>query len=252
MRRAIAAFLLGVCLASFANAKSAEDLYNSGNFPAAVIAGEQEGGAAGNLAAARGLLALAMRDFRAAETRPLLDRAQRHCETALAADPNSVQARLQLATTLGMKGRRASLKEAMHEGYAKRGRTLIEEALKLSPEEPRAHALLGGWNLEVVRRGGAIGSALMGASTRAGIRSFDRARALAPDDPAIAFHYGMALLSLDAERYAQKAGVLLSNAANAAPRNAFETRVRDEARRLSAVLASQGAIAAANAVAAYL
>jgi thioredoxin-like negative regulator of GroEL len=182
----------------------------------------------------------------------LLDRAQRDCEAALADQPTSVQARLQLATALGMKGRRASLKEAMNAGYARRGRALIDEALKLSPQEPRAHALLGGWNLEVVRRGGAIGSALMGASTRAGMQSFDRARALAPDDPAIAFHYALALLSLDATRYAQKAGALLSAAASAAPRNSFEANVSDQARRLSGVLAGKGPMAAANAVAAYL
>jgi hypothetical protein len=92
----------------------------------------------------------------------------------------------------------------------------------------------------------------MGASTRAGIRSFERARALAPDDPAIAFQYGLALISLDAPRYAEKAGALLSAAANAAPRNAFEARIRDEARRFAAVLATKGPMAAASAAASFL
>ncbi|MEJ0023538.1 MAG: hypothetical protein WDN76_08965 [Alphaproteobacteria bacterium] len=175
MRKAIVALLLCFGFVSPVYAQSAETLYSSGEFRAAAAAGEQESGAAGRLAAARSLLAMVIGDFRGPETAAWLDRAQRDCEAALTAAPDSVAARLQLATTLGMKGRRASLKDAIQAGYARRGRALIDEALKLSPQEPWAYALMGGWNLEVVRRGGALGSALMGASARGG-HSFVRSR----------------------------------------------------------------------------
>ncbi|MES1201598.1 MAG: hypothetical protein ABUS57_09140 [Pseudomonadota bacterium] len=253
MRNAIAALLLGLAVASPAHAQSAATLYASGEFRAAADRGEQEGGAAGYLIAARALLAMAISDFRGADAGAWLDRAQNDAEAALASAPNSVQARLQFATALGMKGRRASLEEAINADYARRGRALIDEALNRAPQDPWAHALLGVWNLEVVRRGGVLGSAFMGASARDGIRAFERARALAPNDPVIAFQYGLALLSLHPSRYAGRAGALFEAAASSAPRDAFEATMRDEARRLSHVLASKGPVAAAaTAAAAYL
>ncbi|HWA23237.1 MAG TPA: hypothetical protein VG735_12640 [Caulobacterales bacterium] len=253
MRNAVAILLLGLALASPAHAQSAASLYASGEFRGAADRGEQEGGAAGYLIAARALLAMAIVDFRGADAAAWLDRAQRDAEAALSGAPNSVQARLQLATALGMKGRRASLEEAINADYARRGRALIEDALKRAPQDSSAHALLGVWNLEVVRRGGVLGSAFMGASTRAGIRAFERARVLAPSDPVIAFQYGLALLSLHPSRYAGQAGALFEAAANCAPRDAFEANMRDEARRLSNVLTSEGpVVAAATAAAAYL
>lgn len=254
MRGALVALLLVLASTAPACAQNAsQSFYTAGKYEAAADAGEQEGGAAGYLMAARALLALCVNDFRGPNTAAWLDRAQRDAEAALADAPNSVTARLQLATALGMKGRRASVKQAMSAGYARRGRALIDQALKLSPQDPWAHALLGGWNLEVVRRGGVLGSTFMGASTRAGVRAFDQARAIAPNDATIALHYALALLSLDPAQYADKASALLTAAANAAPQDAFETCVRDTARRLAGVLASKGPLAAAaTAEAAYL
>lgn len=252
MRSALIALGLGLALAWPAHARTADELYAAGAFSAAADVGEREPGVAGKLIAARALLAMAINDFRGPQASAWLDRAQRNSEAALAAAPDSATARLQIATALGMKGRRLPAKAAANAGYARRGKLLIDEALRLAPEEPWAYALLGGWNLEVVRRGGPVGSVLMGASARAGVRAFDRARALAPADPVIAFHYAIALLSLDAERYESKAKALLAAASEAAPRNAFEANVRDDARGLLAVVASKGALAAAKSAADYL
>jgi hypothetical protein len=250
MRIALAALFACFALIASARAESPAALYAAGDFHAAADAGDRQGDAAGKIFAARALLALAVSDFRGAETGSWLDRAQRCAEHALAAAPDSAPARLQLAMTLGMKGRRASVKEAIKANYARRGRAMIDQALKLTPLDPWAHALLGGWNLEIVRRGGAVGAVFMGASARNGIRAFDRARILAPDDPAIALHYALALLAIDPERYSARAGDLLAVAANAAPRDAFETNVRDAARRLAAVLSAKGPMAAAETAAA--
>jgi hypothetical protein len=250
MRIALAALFACFALTAPARAESPGALYAAGDFRAAADAGDRQGDVAGDIIAARALLALVVSDFRGAETGALLDRAQHCAEQALMAAPDSAPARLQLAMALGMKGRRASVKEAMKADYARRGRALIDQALKLTPTDPWAHALLGGWNLEIVRRGGAVGAVFMGASVRSGVRAFDRARAQAPNDPAIALHYALALLAIDPQRYSARAGDLLAVAANAAPRDAFETNVRDTARRLAAVLSSKGPMAAAETAAA--
>jgi hypothetical protein len=257
MRTAVAAFSLwcacglGLAFGQAAPiaARSAISQYEAGDFQAAALAGESEGGAEGYTLAARALIALAMRDLRGPASGRYLDRAEKNSQAALALAPEAVEPRLTLALALGMKGRRASLNEALAKDYAARGKKLIEDVLDRAPDEPRAYALLGGWNLEVVRRGGPIGARLMGASTRAGIRAFDRARALAPNNPTIALHYAVALLTLDSKRYGEKARDLLQAAANAAPADAFEAATREHARRLAALLASGGAQAAADSAA---
>ncbi len=250
MRIALAALLLCFSLTAPARAESPAALYAAGDFRAAADAADRQGDAAGDIIASRALLALAVSDFRGTETKAWLNRAQVFAERALTAAPDSAEARLQLAMALGMKGRRASIKEAIKANYARRGRALIDEALHLAPNDPWAHALLGGWNMEVVRRGGRMGSVFMGASVRSGMRAFDRARALAPGDPAIALQYALALLASDPARYSAKAGDLLAAAANAAPRDAFENHVCDTARRLAAVLSAKGPMAAAESAAA--
>jgi len=175
----------------------------------------------------------------------LVDRAQDNALAALAADPTNVEARLQLAMAIGIKGRRAGLAEALRFNYAGQGKRLVDQAVTLAPDEPWAWALLGGWNLEIVRRGGRIGGRFYGASIAKGAAAFDRARALAPDDPAIGLHYAAALLGIDPIRYADRARAILAAASNAPAPDAFSRRMRDEARRVALVMADQGPAAAA-------
>jgi cytochrome c-type biogenesis protein CcmH/NrfG len=196
--------------------------------------------------ASKALLALSLTEWRDAQAGVRLDRAERNANAALALAPRAVEPRLNLAVVLGMKSRRVALAEAIKQNYASRGRALIEQALKIAPNDPAAQALLGSWNLEVVRRGGVMGSRLLGASSRVGMRAFDRAASLAPDDPAIALQYAVALLGVDAKRYGDKAGSLLIAASAMAPRDAFEAAMRDEARHLAAIMAAGGAQAAAK------
>ena len=165
-------------------------------------------------------------------------------DLALAADRSNTEARLQLAAAIGMRGRRATIAEAMRKGYAGEGRALVRAAIVEAPREAWAHALEGGWNLEVVRRGGGVGAAYYGASVRAGHAAFERARALAPDDAIIAYQYAVALLELDPERYGAEAARLLAAASACRPADAFETRVKAKAASVATVLSARGPDAA--------
>jgi hypothetical protein len=240
--------LLGAVCASFARrAVAAEDpltLYRSGDYGRAAETATVKGGADNLVIASRAYLAQVVIDPHRADADQLVARALSAAERALAGAPDSVEARLQLAAAIGVKGRRSTLSAALRGGYAPRSKRLIEEALARAPNEPWGRALLGGWHLEVLRRGGRIGALALGARLNEGVAAFERARALAPDDPAIATHYALALLSLNAERFGSRIRTLLDAAGDCVARDAFEAHLIREARRLDALLREGGARAA--------
>jgi hypothetical protein len=248
MRNALVATLF-LCLcapAAYADNGAAQAAFEAGSFADAAQAGEAANDAAGYSLAARALIAdciVAPADASA----NMLDRAERDAQRALTLDPQSVDARLSLAVAYGVKGRRLSLTEAFRRGYAQKGKKLIEEAIVLAPNSARAQALLGGWHMEVLRRAGRGGALIMGAGFDRGVAAFERARARAPDDPAIALHYAIALLALDPHKHGARAGALLAAASNAQAKDALERAMREEARRLGALMATEGAMAAAEA-----
>ena len=249
MRGTLAALVLFLFIGAPARAEvaGAQAAYDCGAYEQAALGGEARGDAEGFALAARARVANSLISPRDA-TDEQLDHAVNDAERAIALDPKSVDARLSLAVALGMKGRRLSLAEAWRRGYAQKGHRLIMEALKLDPDNARARALLGSWHLEVIRRAGRGGGMFLGAHVDRGLAAFDEARAAAPDDPAIALHYAIALLALDPTKHAAQARDLLAKAGKCAPRDAFEAALREEARRLGAVLTTSGALAAAQLV----
>ena len=215
-------------------------LYVAGQYLAAAdVADDQD--APDDLAfAARALLAACIAGGDRRQTGRLLDRAERLARDALSLDPGAIDARLQLALVYGMRGRRASLAEALARNYAPRGRRLIEEARALAPEDARAYALLGAWHLEVLRRGGRAGAFAYGARFADGQAAFERAVALAPADPMIPLHYAVALIELDDPVHVARAAELLAQAATLPARDAFEEHAHQVADSLAQALAQQG------------
>jgi multidrug efflux pump subunit AcrA (membrane-fusion protein) len=241
--------LLAVAAPAAADPPSAATrLYAAGNFMAAAELAEAQNSSSSLAFAARALLAECLTAPDRESVDALITRAEQAAQDSLALDAQSVDARLQLALAIGMRGRRATLSEAIRHGYAQRGRRLIEEALQRAPDEPWAHALMGGWHLEVLRRGGRAGAIAYGARVNTGIAEFERARALAPNDPLIALQFAVALIELDSDRYAVRAGDLLRASATAHPHDAFEAHAVREARRLAGVLDREGPAAADRAV----
>jgi tetratricopeptide (TPR) repeat protein len=233
--------------AARADVAAAQFAYAAGAYDEAARQGEEVGDSPSFALAARALLAESILSVRAVPEE-VLTRAVQDAQRALDLDSKSIDARLDLALALGMQGQRVSLGEAWRRGYAQRGRHLIEEAIALSPNEPRALCLLGGWHLEVLRRAGGAGALFLGARFDRGVAAFEKARAAAPNDPLIALHYAVALLGLDPRKHGALAADLLAAAAAVTPTDSFESGVREEARRLGAVLATSGALAAAQAV----
>lgn len=248
MWRALILALAVVCAGGPSQASphaQARAAYEAGEYLVAVRLAEASGGPADHTLAARALIAEAVTHADRATIDSMLRRAVTHAETAIRADGASVEARLQLAVALGMKGRRASALQALRAGWAPRGKRLLEEAIALDPQAAWAHALLGGWHLEVVRRGGAAGARMFGANFDAGRAAFERARQMAPQEGAIAYHYAIALLEQDPKRYGPEAGALLAAASACGAHDAFQTHIVQEAQRIKQVLATHGPAAAA-------
>ena len=223
---------------------AAVSLYASGQYLAAADSAEAHSNPASLAFASRALMAACVTATDPGRIGAWLDQAESNARDALRLDAESVDARVQLALIYGVRGRRASVAQAIARHYAPRGRRLLEEALAREPDNAWAHALLGAWHLEVLRRGGAAGAAVYGARLSSGIAEFERARALAPNDSMIALHYAVALIELDPEAHAQRAGGLLAEVANTAPRDAFEAHAQRAARRVARALDEDGPEAA--------
>jgi hypothetical protein len=245
--KGLAIALVALSPAAHAQCPLARAAYENGRWSEAAELAKKNGESADFSLAARAALAACI--VGGADCAAMIEAAQRDAQEALRRDRGNVEARLQLALALGMKGRRATVAEAVTKGYAVRGRTLLAEAMTRAPNEPWAHALVGAWHLEVLRRGGRSGALMYGASLTHGLAAFEKARTLAPSDGAIALQFAVALLELDARLYAPRAGTLLAAAAAAPTPDAFALHVQREAQRLGAVLADAGPQAAAEAAA---
>lgn len=224
---------------------AAVQLYAQGQFLAAADRAESQNSSSSSLAfAARALMAACITDPDARTLDAWLDRAETAARSALELDQSSVEARLQMALVLGVRGRRAGVAEAVSRNYAPRGRRLIERAIALEPNNAWAHAMMGGWHLEVLRRGGRTGARLYGARLATGLAEFERARDLAPNDTMIAVQYAIALIELDPQTYGDRARALLAETESARPRDAFEAHTLSAARRVAVAYDERGPQAA--------
>ncbi len=187
--------------------------------------------------AARALLAHAM----SGEVQPpaqLLGRAEAYARRALELDPAHVEGQLQLAIALSLKMRPLSTREARRTGQADAPRALAEAVLSVDPGNAYAHGLLAVWNVEVVRRGGPIGSAIMGASVREAREHYEQAVAARPGDASIHWQFARALAALNPKKYRDDIDAALAAAQVAPVSNALESTMSERCSRLQTALAS--------------
>lgn len=206
-----------------------------GEYMAAAAAAEAAAGADDLAFAARALLAHCMTGTSGPDGE-MVERAARDAENALKIDPAHEEGRLQLAIALSLKSRNMDAMAAWSAGYGEKGKKLAEEVLKADPRNFYAHGFLAVWNLEVERRGGAMGAWMMGASVDAAKRHYERARALAPDDVGVHWQYARALAALDLKGQWKAVDEALDRAIAATATDHVEQVMQARARELSAAL----------------
>jgi hypothetical protein len=208
---------------------------------------------ADNLAfAARSLLASAMLSATSATRTADIAQARQFAEAALTTQPRHIEARLQLATALGLQARTGSPARAFAAGIPQRVKRLLEAVSRDAPTQAWTYALLGAWHLEGLRIGGQAARAMLGVNVIAGRTAFARAMRLDPTIAATPFYFAASLLALDPNANSAEARGLLVRAAATPAKDAFQNEVRARAQTLQQTLDAQGPAKAAAMALAWL
>lgn len=238
MGRAILIACLALLLAAGADpGDRAADLLRRGEFRAAAEAGQGLDTADGLAVAAKALLVLGAYELEGPARVAAVHEAEQAARRALALDPDHVDARLHLVVALGYRARIEGKAAAQRRGYGGTAKRLLDEAARLAPEDPWAHAIRGGWHAEVVAVGGPIGALLFGASMKKAHSAFRRAINLDPANPGLRVEYAKAMLFVDRD-LADAAAAQLAEAAKHPPRDAFEAILARQGEALRAAIRS--------------
>jgi cytochrome c-type biogenesis protein CcmH/NrfG len=154
-------------------------------------------------------------------------------ETALARDPDNIEARFLRALHTGFRTRSSSAFAILMKGLIGDTRDAIDEFATIAPDDARADALRGAWHLGIVR---AAGEGRFDASLEAGMAHYDRAVAAFPDDIVIMGNYAFSLIVMDDPALLPRAAELLDQIEAEAPDNATERDTRSRMLRLRAVI----------------
>jgi len=214
-----------------AEAATPLELYDQGKYDAAIAAGIAADDSAGLAVAARAELAAEM--MRDAPCLACLSRAEADARKAIAADPKLPDGHIYLAVTLGYEARVVGIVTAGSRGYASEAKKELDAALASDPANYWALAALGGWNVEIVRNGGAsLAKWIYGASIGDAMAHFHNAFALASGNLVLRYQYALSLAGYDLAHYRADIEDALTRAQNDKPRTAYEIFAQARAIKL--------------------
>ena len=244
MRFLVFALLLMVTPAS---ADELFSLYAAGNYDAAMRAGAAANSAEGFAIAARAALADAA--MRPQPCLSCLKRAEDFARHAVAADATEADGHIWLAAALGLETRITGLIRARLSGSPAQAKSALDIALKDDPHNAYALAAMGGWNVEIVRVGGAfLARTLYGAKEEDGIGFFDRAVAAAPGNVAVRYQIALSLAGYQPDLFRSRIVTELDAAVRDVPQTAYEKFIQGRAAELQALLKRGDADALASRV----
>lgn len=226
-----AALAFALLFAGVAQAATPFELYEQGKYDAAIVAGRAQNDAAGFTIAARSELAAeTMRDTRCLDC---ILRAQDDARKAIAADPQNADGHVFLAVALGREGRLLSSFAVMRKGYPSQAKAELDAAIAADPKSYFAWSALGGWNIEIVHKGGErVARMVYGASLADGLAAFDKAFALAPGNIGLRYQYALTLSAFDVNVYRAKIEDALMRAQNGNANGVYEAFVQERAKEL--------------------
>lgn len=196
----LAALVVSGALSAFADIAGANAAFRAGNYDLALTEAAGERSADAHALRARAMLAKVMcagREPPVAEIKDALAAA----EAALKLDAGHGEGRLQKAIALSLLTRPMSLSEARASGFGPQAKALAEGVLSDDPSNHYALGFLAVWHVEVHRRGGNLGAAVMGASLKTARKYFAEAVRLAPEDAGLRWQWARALAAYDAKKY---------------------------------------------------
>ncbi len=230
------ALICGIGLHAAVDAQSidlAHEAYTEGQFLEAAQIGEHLGTANGLVLAAKSLSIHAHYLAENEEKGPLLIRAIGLAEAAIDLDPGNADAHLQHAQAIGRHAQTVGSFEAASRGYAEKVRASTDQAIAINPELASAYLSRGRWRAGLVDALGTwMAKFLYGARPKQAIADFEQALVLAPHTKEVPWQYALGILTLDPNRYQEKARSLLQRAVAIPARDAYERILDREAREL--------------------
>lgn len=191
--------------------EEAQALYDAGHYSAAADMGEAIGTPEGLTLGAKALLGKTSLLTRKDRSLDDVGRATAMAERAFEIEPNNLNAHLQYAVSLGIRGRLISKFRAQMEGLPGRAEEHLLIGLELAPDHAWANAFYAAWHIEVTRGGGAtLAKTMYGATLDKGIGIYDRALTLQPLSAVLPYEYAQVLLATDYYRFREKAAGLLA------------------------------------------
>lgn len=228
--------LAGNPAAQAQDASSPIDLYRTGQYEAAIAAGEATNTGEGLAAAARAALAIA--NLRDVPCLPCLQRAENLARRSIAVDMNHPDAFIFLAVSLGYESRLVGAIRAQFAHYPEQAKQAIDHALAISPNDAFSLAAAGGWHIEVVRNGSILARPIYGARVDTGMDYFHRALAADPENLVIRVQYALSLSGYSLDTYKAEVTSQLNAVARIEPRTAYERALKERAGHLLELLKS--------------
>ena len=219
---------LGFTQPAGASYQDALELYNAGKFEAAVTAGREAGTPEGLTLAVRGQLVLIQYIFDEKDRTAAINRAIEDSETALALDPENIEAILNLGIIYGLRGR---YEKSISDG--KKSRDLLKRALKASPTNSWALGSLASWHAETIFQAGRLPAwVIFGAGRKRAFSLFARAAKLEPENLTIRAAYVRALLKVGDKKHNRLVNDNIEYILNAPAVNALEQMMKDQIRQI--------------------
>ncbi len=230
---AVAQASAGVCAATRATPQpeleTACGLLKTGSYDEAYDRAVAVDGGTGFGVAAQALGEKLLADLDAKVARRDLQRLDKSTDKALKHAPHDLDAQLQRALYIWFESRQSSNVAGLLRGYPKAAKTLLESAVNAYPESARAQGFWGLWNIDVIRRGGDRGASMFGADVETGLRAWDRAMQLAPDDIVLATHGAQVLLAFDGEGQRARIELALRAAIDSKAQNHLDVALQQRA-----------------------
>ncbi|HIJ43960.1 MAG: hypothetical protein QF511_12655 [Rhodospirillales bacterium] len=224
-------------------------LYESGKYLDSASLAATADTASSIALAARATLAHAIYVADPAQRAAGVQRGEELAGKALSIDPDHVEAHLALVIALHQKTLATTPIGAYFRGYATEARSHLKTVLRLDPDNPGAHLLLGGWHFEIVRLAGpAVAVILFEAELTDGRAAFAKAIALMPGSIVPRYEFARALLLNDADTNRTEAAHLLRAALQATPTDYLDKMIATRAGALLDAMKSGSSVTLSRAL----
>jgi hypothetical protein len=182
-----------------------------------------------------------------------INRAEELSRKALAADPKGVNPTRSLVAAIGYRGRLIGFLAAQNAKLGEASKQALDEALAVHPHDPGLLSAMGAWHFEVVRVAGSmLANWTYGATMEKGLKDFDEALKLAPNDVIINYQFGLELAAYDADQYRDKIVTAWKRAIAAPSQSAYDDVQKKRADELLMLLNGSDRHAFDDKVKAYM